>query len=60
MGKWTVADDTNELFIVESLPDGSISLCIPPAEPRVINREQAEQVRLYIGTAIASVYPRPS
>jgi hypothetical protein len=55
MGKWTVRDGVDELFIVESLTDGRVSLRIPPADPLVVTRAGAEQIRMFIGAAISDV-----
>jgi hypothetical protein len=60
MGRWAVREGTNELFVVESWPDGKLALDIP-SPPLVVSRERAELIRTFIGAAVADTCPgRPS
>jgi hypothetical protein len=59
MSRWAVRDDEGEVFIVESLPNGTVSLHIPSPGPLVVTRDRAEQIRLFIGAAIGSVRSEP-
>lgn len=52
MGRWAIQEGSEELFVVESRVDGMVSLDIP-SPPLVVTRARAEQIRTYIGAAIA-------
>lgn len=56
MGRWAFTEGTDELFIVESHPDGTVSLDIP-SPPLVVTRGQAEKIRMLVGAAIAETPP---
>jgi hypothetical protein len=56
MGRWAATDGTDEVFVVVSKPDGTVSLDIP-SSPLVVSREQAEKIRILIGAAIADTSP---
>ena len=59
MGRWTLAEGADELFVAESRRDGKVSLDIP-SPPLVVTRAQAEQIRIYIGAAVADTCPGQS
>jgi hypothetical protein len=59
MGRWAVTEGVDELFVIETFPDGTLSLHIPTPDPVLVTRKQAEQVRMFIGAAIGSVCPGP-
>jgi hypothetical protein len=52
MGRWAFTEGADELFVVESHPDGTVSLDIS-SPPLVVTRRQAEKIRTLIGAAIA-------
>jgi hypothetical protein len=56
MGRWAELEGTDEVFVVASLPDGTVSLDIP-SSPLVVTRERAEHIRTLIGAAIAATPP---
>lgn len=57
MGRWAVKEGVDELFVVESRPDGLFSLEIPPSPPVVVTRAQVERIRTYLGAAVADTDP---
>lgn len=59
MGRWAVTDGANEMFVVESRPGGMVSLDID-SPPLVVTRARAEQIRTFIGAAIADTPAGPS
>jgi hypothetical protein len=59
MGRWAVTEGADEVFVVESRPDGMVSLEIP-SPPLVVTRAKAEKIRTFIGAAVADTCPGPS
>lgn len=59
MGRWVVTEGADEVFVVESRPDGMVSLDIH-SPPLVVTRARTEQIRTFIGAAIADTHPGPS
>lgn len=57
MGRWVIREGSDDLFVVESRSDGMVSLDIP-SPPLVVKRARAEQIRAYLGAAIADT-PSP-
>lgn len=56
MGRWIVVEDDQEL-VIETAPDGRISLSIPSGGPVVVDIDGAQEIRTKLGAAIASSGP---
>jgi hypothetical protein len=62
-GRWIVRDGINtgrELFVIETLGNGALSLHIPTHQPVVVAWLKVEEIRLLLGVAIGQASTNPA
>lgn len=56
MSKWIVRDTNNELVEVSTVDGGDhIIVHVPPAAPRTLRAEEAQQLRHFLAAAIRAI-----